>query len=213
MLQVFIGSLVLSCIHATIPNHWMPIIAIAKTEKWSQKDSLMATVITGFAHTLSTVIIGIVVGFIGYKLADSYELITNIIAPSILVGLGILYVIIDLKNSFGHHHHEHSHFNIENNKKANKSKWALLTTLSIAMFLTPCVELEAYYFQAGAIGWTGIFIVSAVYTLTTVIIMIILVYLGLKGINKLNLHYMEHHEKQITGIVLIVIGLFAYFVH
>lgn len=212
MLQIFIGSLVLSCIHATIPNHWIPLITIAKTEKWSQNDTFMATIITGFAHTLSTVIIGIIVGFIGYKLSHNYELISNIIAPSILVVLGVIYLIIDLRNSLRHHHHEHSHFKIEDKNKNNNSKWALLTSLSIAMFLTPCVELEAYYFQAGAIGWTGIFIVSAVYTLTTVILMLILVYLGLKGINKFKLHYMEHHEKQITGIVLIAIGLFAYFV-
>jgi len=46
----------------------------------------------------------------------------------------------------------------------------------------------------------------------TLTIMVTLVYLGLKGVNKFNLHLLDHHEKAITGVVLIVLGLLAYFV-
>jgi putative Mn2+ efflux pump MntP len=210
MWQIFIGSLVLSLIHASIPNHWIPLIAISKTEKWSVKETLFATLITGFAHTLSTVIIGIIVGFIGYKLASNYEIISKIIAPAILVTVGLIYLIIEIKNSIHHHKHEHSHFKVENNSMGRKSKWAILISLSIAMFLTPCVELEAYYFQAGSIGWIGILIVSVVYTFTTVLLMLILVYLGIKGIKKINSHFLEHHEKAITGLILIILGILAF---
>jgi len=80
------------------------------------------------------------------------------------------------------------------------------------MFLTPCVEIEAYYFQAGSIGWMGIFIVSAVYLAITLVVMLLLVYLGLKGIRTVNTHFLEHHEKGITGVVLIALGVLAYFV-
>jgi nickel/cobalt exporter len=212
MYQIFIGSLVLSLIHASIPNHWIPLIAIGKTEKWTQRQTLLATFITGFAHTLSTVIVGILVGLIGYKLASSYGIISNTIAPAILVVLGTIYLFLDFRGS--HHHHSdegHSHQSVLT--KSGKTKWtAILTSLSIAMFLTPCIEIEAYYFQAGTIGWAGIFIVSAVYTLTTVIAMLVLVYLGMKGINRFKSHFLEHHEKGITGIVLIALGLFAFFV-
>lgn len=208
MYQIFIGSLVLSIIHALIPNHWIPIIAISKTERWSQRRTLWATVITGFAHTFSTIIVGIVVGLIGYKLSASYEIISTVAAPVILIGLGVIYLILDFN---GGHHHSH-----ENNQstravdKNGKSKWyAILTSLSLAMFLTPCIEIEAYYFQAGTIGWAGIFIVSAVYLITTILVMLLLVYLGMKGINTFNSHYLEHHEKGITGIVLLILGILA----
>ena len=42
--------------------------------------------------------------------------------------------------------------------------------------------------------------------------MVSLVYLGLKGVNKLNSHFLDHHEKSITGVVLVLLGLLAYFV-
>lgn len=211
MYQIFIGSLLLSLVHALIPNHWIPLIAISKTEKWTQRRTLLATAITGFAHTLSTIIIGIIVGIIGYKLSASYNFISTVAAPIILAGLGIVYVALDFRGVH-HHHDEHKHAPTLT-EKTDKSRWrAILTSLSVAMFLTPCVEIEAYYFQAGSIGWLGIFIVSAVYILITLIVMLLLVYLGLKGIQTINTHFLEHHEKGITGIVLIGLGIFAYFV-
>ncbi|MFT3753024.1 MAG: hypothetical protein QM800_09160 [Paludibacter sp.] len=208
MWQIFLGSLLLSLIHALIPHHWIPIIAISKTEKWTNKEAIFATFITGLSHMISTIVIGIIVGFIGIKLAESYSSITSIAAPTILLAIGIVYLILDLRAK--HHHH---HFELEEvATKHKKSKTAILTSLSIAMFLTPCVEIEAYYFQAATFGWAGIFIVSAVYLVMTLLFMFGLVYLGLKGVNKLNLSYLEHHAKRITGLVLIALGIVAYFV-
>lgn len=77
------------------------------------------------------------------------------------------------------------------------------------MFLTPCIEIEAYYFHAGTIGWIGILIVSVVYLLITILVMMTLVYLGMKGISNLKAHFLEHHEKLVTGLVLIGLGILA----
>ncbi len=68
------------------------------------------------------------------------------------------------------------------------------------------------YIQAGTIGWAGIFIVSAVYLLTTLVIMLSLVSLGMKGAGTFKSHFLEHHEKRITGIVLVALGILALFV-
>jgi hypothetical protein len=207
MYQIFIGSLILSTIHALIPNHWLPLIAVGKTEKWTQNQTLWATIITGVAHTLSTILIGIAVGFTGYKLAAQYSLISETIAPGILVILGFVYMLRDVQ-SHRHHVHEMKPMVQENGKK--RSNWtAMLISLSIAMFLTPCIEIEVYYFQAGTIGWIGIFIVSAVYLVTTVAIMLLLVFLGMRGIKTFKSHFLEHHEKGITGAVLVALGTLA----
>jgi nickel/cobalt transporter (NicO) family protein len=211
MWQIFIGSLTLSLVHVSIPNHWIPIIAIGKSENWTQRRLTLATLITGFSHTLSTVIIGIIVGFIGYKLSRNYTFISGIVAPSLLAILGGFYILMDIKTNQHHDEHRHLYVNSVNNRK--KSWFAIIFSLSLAMFLTPCVELEAYYFQASTIGWSGIFIVSAVYTFTTVLLMLLFVKLGSKGIGKINSHFLEHHEKGLTGILLMILGCIAYFVN
>ncbi|MBI4720173.1 MAG: hypothetical protein HY770_02890, partial [Chitinivibrionia bacterium] len=106
MVQLLIGSVVLSLIHAAIPNHWLPIIAVGKAERWSRAETLWMTAITGFAHTASTILIGVVVGLVGYRLSAIAEFSTHIIAPSILVVLGMILVLRDLRSK---HHHGHHH--------------------------------------------------------------------------------------------------------
>jgi nickel/cobalt transporter (NicO) family protein len=206
MWQIFLGSFVLGSIHALIPNHWIPLIAISKAEKWTNKEALFVTFITGFSHTISTIIIGVIVGFAGIKLSESYSYITKIAAPIILLSIGIIYLLIDLKSS--HHHFENDGQTIKN----KKSKLAIILSLCIAMFFTPCIEIEAFYFQAGTYGWAGIWIVSVVYTVLTVGVMMLLVYLGMQGMKNFRSHFLEHHEKRITGMVLIAVGLVTYFV-
>ena len=208
MIQVIIGSLLLSVVHALIPNHWIPLVALGRTENWSKKETLLITAITGFAHTASTIIIGILVGFLGYELSTRYFSIISVVAPTILIVLGIVYLIADF--SGGHHHH-HGHIKQRNNS-SNISKLSIVASLCVAMFFSPCIEIEVYYFNAGILGWSGIWIVSVIYLVVTVLGMVLLVDLGLRGAKKIRSHFLDHHEKMITGIVLIVLGIVAYFI-
>ncbi|MGD8428303.1 MAG: hypothetical protein PVH63_11790 [Balneolaceae bacterium] len=204
MIQILLGSIVLSIVHASIPNHWMPLVAIGNTEKWNTNETLSATGIVGFAHVLSTVLIGLAVGWTGYAIYSQYEWVMYSVGPAVLILLGIIYLALDRHN--GHNHHLD-----DINKKRNVSKISLIGTLGVAMFFSPCLELETYYFTAGMHGWKAIIAVSIVYLVITVAGMIVWVYLGIKGLEKYDLHIFEHHEKAITGWVLIVIGLATLF--
>lgn len=93
-----------------------------------------------------------------------------------------------------------------------KSKSAIIISLAVGMFFSPCLEIEAYFFVASAMGWAGIATVSIVYLVVTVFGMMLLVFLAAKGIEALEWHFLEHHEKLISGVVLILLGLFGFFV-
>lgn len=205
MLQLLIGSFVLSIIHAAIPNHWIPLVLISRTENWSRNETISATAITAVAHTISTIGLGIIIGLIGYKLSSTYDIVTHVVAPLILIFMGLIYFSLDLKHS----HHEHMP---DEKKLSKKSKSAVIITLSMAMFFSPCLEIETYYFTAGTHGWLGIAIVSLVYLLVTVSGIIILVSFGCRSIEKFKWHFLEHHEKKITGMVLIALGILSFFV-
>ena len=206
MIQILIGSLVLSVIHASIPNHWIPIVAIGKTEKWSRNETLWVTAITGGAHTISTISVGIIVGLVGHRLSSTHEFVTRVVAPLILVILGVIYLIVDLKRS---HHHRNP---VEIGSIPKKSKFLIIASLGTAMFFSPCIEIEAYYFTAGILGWLGIAVVSIVYLIVTVLGMLLLVDLGCKGAEKIKWHFLEDHEKKAMGMVLIALGIFTYFI-
>lgn len=209
--QIILGAFLLSIVHASIPNHWIPLVALSKTEKWNEKLTLGITAVSGFAHTLSTIIIGIIVGFLGYKLSGSYSFIVGVIAPSLLILLGIIYLVLSIRENKHHHHHHHSHeIHIDDVKKKTTS--TIIITLVISMFFSPCLEIEAYFFVASKLGWKGIISVSVIYTVITIAGMLLLVWLGMKGVRKIKSHFLEHHEKTITGVLLIVLGITGYFI-
>ena len=209
--QIIIGAFLLSIVHASIPNHWLPLVALSKSEKWTEKFTMSATAIAGFSHTLSTIIIGIIVGFLGYKLSGSYSFIVGVIAPSLLILLGIISLVLSIMANKHHHHHHHSHeINIDEVKK--KTTAAIILTLTISMFFSPCLEIEAYYFVASSLGWQGTIAVSVIYTIITIAGMLLLVWLGMKGVKKIKSHFLEHHEKTITGILLVILGIAGYFI-
>jgi nickel/cobalt exporter len=208
MYHLIIGALALSLVHAAIPNHWIPLVAISRSEKWLPGQTRRITALAGLAHTASTVIIGILVGLLGHKLFIHYASITEIAGRIILIALGFVYLLLDLR---GRHHHHHGD-NPESTAKG-LSNTAIITSLAASMFFSPCLEIEAYYFTAGTHGWAGIMTVSLVYIVITVLGMLILVDLGIKGAARLRSQILEHHEKLIAGIVLILMGAGGLIIH
>jgi nickel/cobalt exporter len=204
--HIIIISAVLSVIHATIPNHWLPLVAIGKVEHWDKRTTLWATAISGFAHVASTILIGILVGWVGYKFSSSYHALSMVIAPAILVLFGVVYIF---RYFFGHGPHDH----FSGAAVPNASFYKVVFSLSVAMFFSPCVELESYYFTAGALGWLGIIVVSGVYLIITVAAMVSYVALAIEGINRFNISFLEKNEKAIIGVVLILTGVVSYFIN
>ncbi|MCX7797131.1 MAG: hypothetical protein N2249_00730 [Melioribacter sp.] len=212
ILHIFIGSFLLSIAHALIPSHWLPLVAIGRSEKWNERELLLTTLIISISHISSTVIVGIVVGFVGYKLSESYFFITKVIAPSILIILSFIYFYFEYEHKKIQSEHKHHHIDINSIIQKRKTKRSIILSLIIAMFFSPCLEIEIYYLTASQLGWLGIIIVSAVYFFVTIIAMLTLVYLAFKGISKLKWNFLEHHDKLISGLILLVVGLLALFV-
>lgn len=218
-ISLLLGAVALSIIHAMIPNHWLPFIVIGKAERWSRQETLKITAISGLSHTASTILVGIAVGVIGYKLSSVAGIFTHMVAPLVMVIIGILYVLRrEYPAGKPHHHHGEAHHHIrhhshgerhlEGNSTGDRSGGAMITSLVAAMFFSPCLEIEAYYFTAGtALGWVGIASVSVIYMILTVGGMVLLVDLGRRGGERIKFSFMENHENLITGAILVATGI------
>lgn len=206
MMQLVVGSFLLSLVHALIPNHWIPIVLIGRAEQWTKQQVLLITSLAGLAHASSTILLGVLIGMLGLELASEYQIISTAIAPLLLVFMGLVYFGMDYRKS------RHNHLP-DKRKLAGKSTAAIVATLFVAMFFSPCLEIEAYYFNAGTYGWRGILLISIIYLIVSVSGMLLLVSVGFKGLKHFNLQFLERHEKKITGSFLILLGFIAYYTH
>ncbi|HSQ45118.1 MAG TPA: hypothetical protein VLM16_08990 [Ginsengibacter sp.] len=80
MYSILVGSLLLSLLHAVIPSHWLPVLAVGKKENWTINEVTKVTFLAGFAHALSTIIIGVIIGLLGLKLTESVQNFSHIVA-------------------------------------------------------------------------------------------------------------------------------------
>jgi hypothetical protein len=76
------------------------------------------------------------------------------------------------------------------------------------MFLSPCLEIEGFYFSLSFEGsWWGIAVLSLVYLITTLTSMLTWIWIAYKGLEKINAHRWTHNAGILTGIVLILSGI------
>jgi len=203
MYQIIIGSFLISLLHAVIPNHWLPVLAIGKKEGWTLSETSRVTFVAGLAHVVSTVIIGFILGLIGSKLSDHINNFTRIIGPTVLIMMGLYFV---------RQHYIHHHFHLQNERLEKKTKRSIILALIVAMFFSPCLEIEAYFLLAGAKGWYFMAAIALMYSLVSIAGMLIWIRIGYKGLKKLNSHKWEHNAGIVTGIVLIVTGVISFFI-
>lgn len=204
---ILLGTTALSITHALIPNHWIPLTVLARQNQWSKPELASAAFLTALAHALSTVILGLVLGQIGVKLSHRFEEFTHLVAPLVLIIMGLVYL------SLGVMHASHQHGHPDTQRYKNRSKWAIVASLSFAMFFSPCLEVESYFLSAGAHGMGAVIVLALIYTVITVAGILTMVMAGNTLMKKINLHAIEHQEHKISGLLLILIGIVSFWMH
>jgi len=203
MLSIFAGAFLMSVAHAILPDHWLPMILISRAEKWSQAETLWITALVTIPHLVSTILLGLLVGLIGVRLSATYEALMEIVAPAMFVLLGLVYVYRNYRAE-GHHH------GADISSLGDRSKRKVVTLMATALFFSPCVPMGSYFFIVGTEGIASLALVSIIYIVVTLGVLLLMVALGRRGVERIQWHFLEHNENLITGLVLIVLGLFIF---
>lgn len=201
--QLFISVLAISILHAILPNHWLPVVAISKQLGWNGRKTAGVTMLAALAHSLSTVIIGLLVAYGGMKMDGALPYF-KFIAGGILILLGILFV-------WRHQHHMHFHLR-ELKLDSGKNMGYIIGSLLLAMFLSPCLEVGALFLVAGTESMKTSIIVGLIYTITSALGMTLFAWLAMQGLKKVDWHKIEHNSGLISGIILMVTGLLVFFI-
>jgi hypothetical protein len=187
---------------------------------WSKSTTLRYTGLAAIAHALGTVGVGLSIAQITMIGLRENPNQTNGSSFSIteisIIGHRIPFetfgavIMILLGIYFLYRHHKHHHFHFPEKVNETESRWALGTIL-LALFLSPCMEIEWYFATLAPMGWTVIWALVFVYAVTTWLSMMGGVWIGFKGLERWNSHRLEHSTGLITGIVMILSGLMLMF--
>ncbi len=207
------AAFVISLLHGLIPSHWLPLIALSRDQKWTKMQLFQYSFLAALTHVVGTIIIGFVIfytahlSFIGsvvgsQVISETVDLPFNVpfekLAAVILMLLGLIFL-------YRHYTHKHNHWNPVKN-----SKW-IFGSILLAMFLSPCMEIEGYFFAIAPLGWSAFVWLSIVYTLTTIASILAGVWVFHKGMKKFNSHKLEHNSGIVTSILILLSAVFMWF--
>ncbi|MAN86058.1 MAG: hypothetical protein CL555_04085 [Algoriphagus sp.] len=203
MTALLTGTIMLSLLHGLIPSHLLPVLALKEKFGWEGIKTVRIAAMAALAHSLSTFLLGVFLGLFSLSLSENLHTYTRWVIPGLLIAIGFYFVI---------QHHRHHHFHIAEKQKLEKAGAAQVVTLLVfTMFLSPCLEIEAYFLMAGTHGFPMILAVGLLYTIVSVFGITFWVYLAQKGLHRFNWHKLEHNAGLISGGILILTGIISFF--
>lgn len=203
-LILWASTISIAFLHALAPDHWMPFAAIGRAQKWPKSKLLWVTFISGLGHVGISIIfsvIGILLGFSLSKL-KSIEGHRGEIVLWLLIGFGIAYMLWGIKKA-----KEHSHEHVD--EETLKGKTVALWTMFAIIVLGPCEPLVPLVFLGYNYGWGGVIVVSAIFSVVTIIMMLTQSLLAFMGIQLIKIHAVEKYSHALAGLVIALTGVFV----
>jgi ABC-type nickel/cobalt efflux system permease component RcnA len=104
--------------HAILPDHWVPLAVVGRTQNYSLRRVARLSALAGFAHVLVSLALGSIIIVVGLQFRSAIESAQNTIVGGLLILTGLAFVLLELTGHGHHHHHddddhhddhEHSH--------------------------------------------------------------------------------------------------------
>jgi sulfite exporter TauE/SafE len=213
------------------PDHYLPFVAMAKARKWSTAKTLRITMACGLGHLVGSMALGVVGIMLGIQLSSLtwLEGFRGSLAAWLLVGFGLAYTAWGLRQAWRNrphthwhqhgdliHVHEHSHRDAHSHLHARAGRAAsgrLAPWIVFVIFvLGPCEPLiPLLMYPAARENLAGVFVVTAVFGLVTVMTMTGVVAVTLSGLQRLRLRRLEPYGHALAGCAILACGLAVVF--
>ncbi|MBI3723441.1 hypothetical protein HY251_05745 [bacterium] len=241
----FLGAVALtsglSLLHAALPNHWLPFVLVGRALKWSRGRTLAVLALAGGGHVVATSALGLLVWFLGDAAVRTFkdgqlEAFAGKIAGSLLVVLGLVYLLLHAFGRHGHshaggaliyekehesaehesaghehdhdheHEHEHEHEHASHAPSRLQERGAILT-LFLALTFSPCEAVVGAFLAGVRFGFGYVLLLAIGSSVATVLAMLVLTWLTLAGVERLRFAWLDRNEMSLTGILLVAIGV------
>lgn len=228
-----VTALGIGVVHTLLgPDHYLPFIALARSRSWSQRRTLLVTLLCGLGHVAGSILLGALGLALGWALAEMtwWEVARGSLAGWLLLGFGLAYLAWGVRqalrqrpHSHPHAHadgtiHTHEHRHVDGHSHpheeigpapqrrlfAGTTAW----TLFVVFILGPCEPLIPLLMYPAAGGSAaGVALVATLFALGTLATMSVIVLLGRRGLASLPSGSWERWAHAAAGLVVVACGV------
>ncbi len=222
------------------PDHYLPLIALARSRCWSGQRTMVITLSCGLGHVAGSVLLGVVGLSLGWALRDIawWETARASVAGWLLLGFGLAYFAWGLRQGLRKRPHCHPHLHADGtlhrhphnhlgthahpHQAATKLSFRGLLTgrfagatawaLFVIFILGPCEPLIPLLLYPAATGSpASVALVATLFALATLTTMSIVVLLGRRGLAQLPAGSWERWAHAAAGAIVVACALAVQF--
>lgn len=185
--------------HTLVPDHWVPIALVARKQGWTRGHTARAAAIAGLGHTISTLIIAIIVWYAGIVFAERFGRDVDLVTSVLLIGFGawvVIGAVRELRES-------REPAAADSNASSTSSRTALLLIVGSS----PMVEGIPAFFAASRYGIALILVMSVVFALSTIATYVGVCVASASGLQRLRFGALERYGEVLSGAIIMALGI------
>ncbi len=173
---------VVAILHSILPDHWVPLAVVARTQRWSLLHVGRVTLLASLGHVITSLVLGGFIALIGLQFQHEIETQQGHIVGAVLVLTGIGFLIWGLigHGPHGHHHdedhaHDHGHERDhphEHEHSLRKEQPLIKRLAAIAvpfgMAASPDLTILPVALAASAVGTVAVVSVLSIFAVFTI---------------------------------------------
>ncbi len=222
------AAAVVAIFHSILPDHWVPLAVVARTQRWSIADVVRVTFFTSIGHVITSLILAGILALIGLQLQKEIDTQQGHIVGAVLILTGVIFLIWGWVGAGPHQHnhneghthdhsvshthdhdhpHEHQH---TDRKEQSVIKQRAAIAVPFGVVASPDLTILPVVLAASAVGTAAVLSVLSVFALFTIGTFIGLTVLATLAGYQIKGDWLEKNANTITCLVLIAIGFVAY---
>jgi ABC-type nickel/cobalt efflux system permease component RcnA len=205
---ILIGAVgTVGVLHTLVPDHWVPITLIARSEGWSLRQTVRAALIAGGGHTVSTLLIGLLVWAAGVAFAMRFGTLVSTVSSAALIAFGLWICVSSLREVAADNQPRHDHGNHEHEPHRSRR-----TGLLLILGSSPMVEGLPAFFAAGRYGIGLIAAMAVVFAIATMATYVVLCVGSVSSLQRVSFGPLERYGEVLSGAFIAIVGVVFLFV-
>ena len=185
-------------LHTLVPDHWAPIVVVARQQRWPVIHTARAAALAGFGHVVSTLLLGAVLWAAGAALAARYGHVVNVTAAVALIAFGMWIAYGGWRELHGHPHEQHAERPIPRN-----------TALLLIVGSSPMLEGIPAFLAASTYGAALLGVMAVVFAASTIATYVATCTAGVAGLQRVSFGPFERYGEVLSGSLVAVVGVYA----
>jgi hypothetical protein len=192
-----------AAVHALIPDHWLPLVLLARAQRWEQRKAVAVAAFSGVLHALVSVSLGALALWGGREAARELGERLQRLSAGLLLLFGLVYAGWALARG-GHSLHVHPRLG---DAHAEPDRRLTGIALGFVVGFNPCVLIIPILFATGGMASAWQLGVAAAFAATTVVTTAVMVWVGLRSARRPEFAALDRYGEVLSGALIGLTGL------